>query len=254
MLVSWSYMRWTLAGSAIALLTACSEPSDLPKQAAQLASSPGLVQKTVKVQGAPITVTWRQANPVEAEARGNIPPEQPVEAAATAIRLATGCRVPTEGVDFGKAVFFEADGNVRFTLGMDCSTKVAGTPQAGANALNQNDILLAAAVEEAVRAVVGNPTPRTPALAQRADAQQTAAVVAEPAVATTASQPSPEPAVFQPSTSAQTNAEPELYEGSPIAAFTPAQIQSYCQQDWTTRIAADGRTQYNPCTQRSAFR
>ena len=47
---------------------------------------------------------------------------------------------------------------------------------------------------------------------------------------------------------------PPLFEGSSYAAFTPAHIQAYCQQSWTTRIAASGRTEYNPCTQRSAFR
>ena len=59
------------------------------------------------------------------------------------------------------------------------------------------------------------------------------------------------PAPVQPTVS---NPAAELYEGSPYSAFSPSDIQAYCGQDWTTRIAANGRTEYNPCTQRSAFR
>lgn len=44
-----------------------------------------------------------------------------------------------------------------------------------------------------------------------------------------------------------------LFEGTSYALFTPQQISAYCAQSWTTRTAADGRTEYNPCTQRSAF-
>ena len=47
---------------------------------------------------------------------------------------------------------------------------------------------------------------------------------------------------------------PPLFEGSSYSAFTPEQISSYCEQNWTTRFGPGGRTEYNPCTQRSAFR
>ncbi|MEM9061329.1 MAG: hypothetical protein AAGD13_12780 [Pseudomonadota bacterium] len=47
---------------------------------------------------------------------------------------------------------------------------------------------------------------------------------------------------------------PPLYEGSSYAAFTKEQISAYCAQDWSTRNGPDGRTEYNPCTMRSAFR
>ncbi|MEM7211330.1 MAG: hypothetical protein AAF479_05440, partial [Pseudomonadota bacterium] len=47
---------------------------------------------------------------------------------------------------------------------------------------------------------------------------------------------------------------PPLFEGTEYTAFTPEQLQAYCQQSWQMRISASGRTEYNPCTQRSAFR
>lgn len=46
---------------------------------------------------------------------------------------------------------------------------------------------------------------------------------------------------------------PPLYEGSFYNAFTPQQIQSYCQQNWETRATSSGRTEYNPCKRRDAF-
>lgn len=46
---------------------------------------------------------------------------------------------------------------------------------------------------------------------------------------------------------------PPLFEGSSYAAFTPEQLQAYCQQSWQTRTGTTGRTEYNPCTQRAAF-
>jgi len=47
---------------------------------------------------------------------------------------------------------------------------------------------------------------------------------------------------------------PSLYEGAPYAAFTEAQIAEFCKQDWRTRRMAGGRTEYNPCFERRAFR
>lgn len=46
---------------------------------------------------------------------------------------------------------------------------------------------------------------------------------------------------------------PPLFEGTSYALFTPAQIEAYCQQSWRTRVTPDGRTEYNPCSERSAF-
>ncbi|MEM9097312.1 MAG: hypothetical protein AAGC79_02215, partial [Pseudomonadota bacterium] len=46
---------------------------------------------------------------------------------------------------------------------------------------------------------------------------------------------------------------PSLTEGSSYASFTEDQIAAYCAQDWDIRRNAEGRTEYNPCTQRSAF-
>ena len=46
---------------------------------------------------------------------------------------------------------------------------------------------------------------------------------------------------------------PPLFEGTSYALFTPEHIQAYCMQNWRTRPSSDGRTEYNPCTERSAF-
>lgn len=45
-----------------------------------------------------------------------------------------------------------------------------------------------------------------------------------------------------------------LFEGSPYAAFTAAELARYCAEDWEERIAPSGRTEYNPCRRRDAFR
>ena len=47
---------------------------------------------------------------------------------------------------------------------------------------------------------------------------------------------------------------PQLYEGSPLGAFSQEQIAWFCEQDWRERIAQDGRTEYNPCHRREMFR
>lgn len=49
-------------------------------------------------------------------------------------------------------------------------------------------------------------------------------------------------------------AMPPLFEGSRYADFTPEQISAFCGEDWETRISASGRTEYNPCHRRDAFR
>lgn len=61
-----------------------------------------------------------------------------------------------------------------------------------------------------------------------------------------------QPAPPQPTFPAVEGAGP-LFEGSAFA-FTQAQLQTFCGQDWRTRIGADGRTEYNPCFERRAFR
>ncbi len=44
------------------------------------------------------------------------------------------------------------------------------------------------------------------------------------------------------------------YEGSPFSAFTASDIERLCAEPWETRVSADGRTEYNPCKRRDAFR
>ena len=46
---------------------------------------------------------------------------------------------------------------------------------------------------------------------------------------------------------------PRPLEGERLAAFSAEQMRGYCAQTWETRVAADGRTEFNPCTRRDAF-
>ena len=45
-----------------------------------------------------------------------------------------------------------------------------------------------------------------------------------------------------------------LFEGSPFSAFDADDIVRFCAENWETRTADDGRTEYNPCKRRDAFR
>ncbi|MEM7023869.1 MAG: hypothetical protein AAF637_14935 [Pseudomonadota bacterium] len=47
---------------------------------------------------------------------------------------------------------------------------------------------------------------------------------------------------------------PSLFEGSPFSAFDASDIERYCAERWETRVAPDGRTEYNPCRRREVFR
>lgn len=47
---------------------------------------------------------------------------------------------------------------------------------------------------------------------------------------------------------------PSLFEGTRYDAFSPQVIQAYCAQPWETRSSPLGRTEYNPCYRRDAFR
>ena len=62
------------------------------------------------------------------------------------------------------------------------------------------------------------------------------------------------PVAAQPVPLAAAAQTPLLYEGSPFSAFTATDIERYCAASWETRTAADGRTEYNPCKRRDAFR
>ncbi len=47
---------------------------------------------------------------------------------------------------------------------------------------------------------------------------------------------------------------PPLYEGSDYSAFSKELLERYCKEGWRTRTAPSGRTEYNPCYRRDAFR
>jgi len=240
--------RPALAAGMLALaLSACGGDRPAPPP-------PALSQQIVEVEGVPVTVLWRRDLPVRAEASGLIPPDRAAAYASDAILRATGCRAETDEATDGQSIVVGEDGVLRIALPINCAAPVAAArpapetiattavpPPGGApqTAIAAADPTMAAAVERAVRQVLADRAPSAPAPAPAAAAPAPAA-------------PSPEPAA-QPG-AAPPRPAPELYEGSPYAAFTPAEIQAYCDQGWDTRIAPNGRTEYNPCTRRDAFR
>lgn len=46
---------------------------------------------------------------------------------------------------------------------------------------------------------------------------------------------------------------PRPIEGARLSSFSDTQMNAYCGQDWQERVAADGRTEFNPCTRKDAF-
>ena len=60
-------------------------------------------------------------------------------------------------------------------------------------------------------------------------------------------------AALTPVADVSAEAGPALYEASPLAAFTPGQIYGFCVEPWESRVAANGRTEYNPCRRPDAF-
>lgn len=197
-------------------------------------SEPDSTASTVIVQGTKIAVNWDRATARQATAVGTITSDEPVLLAARAIEKVTGCTAQADEATLGQSVFIRSDGQLELTLGIDC-TLVAATAQNTAPAPSRAEAVadtqrMAAAVEKALRQVAAEPSSRPVTQA-----------VAKPTRQATV----PAPASRTPAL---------LYEGSPYAAFTAAEIQAYCGQGWTTRVAANGRTEYNPCTQRSAFR
>ncbi|MEM7056099.1 MAG: hypothetical protein AAF557_00795 [Pseudomonadota bacterium] len=181
-------------------------------------------KNTVTIDGDEVVVSWDRGSAEQATAVGTITSDEPVLVAARAIEAVTGCAAQASEATLGESIFIRSDGQLELTLSIDCTKVVSAAQNAQPQAAVQDasdSKRMAAAVEEAIRQVVAQPTSQ---------------------------QPTAQPAVLQAPGVA------ELYEGSPYSAFSATDIQAYCGQDWTTRVAADGRTEYNPCTQRSAFR
>lgn len=179
---------------------------------------------SVAIEGNTIDVTWDRATAQEATATGVITSDEPVLVAAKAIEKVTGCVANADAATLGESIFVRADGQLQLTLGIDCTqvtTVSQNTPVQTISAQASDQDRMAAAVEAAVRQVVAEPSSRV---------------------------------LAQTTSAGGTRGGAQLYEGSPYAAFSAAEIQTFCGQDWTTRVAANGRTEYNPCTQRSAFR
>lgn len=64
----------------------------------------------------------------------------------------------------------------------------------------------------------------------------------------------PEPEAVSPVKFPVVAGSPPLFEGGKYSDFSPEQISAYCAQDWSARVNAAGRTEYNPCKRRDAFR
>ncbi|MGF1553536.1 MAG: hypothetical protein ACFBWO_13720 [Paracoccaceae bacterium] len=100
-----------------------------------------------------------------------------------------------------------------------------------------------------VRVAFDDPAPRTPG---GVIAPPVAPAVEEGTAAVVTAMDAPRETAAAPAVAASQAAS--LLEGARYAAFTEAQIADYCTQDWTTRTNREGRTEYNPCHERSAFR
>lgn len=203
--------------TALALITALSACGGDQRQSATDANS-------VIVEGNKVSVSWDRTTAEQATAVGTITSDEPVLVAAQAIEQVTGCAAKADEATLGDSIFIRSDGQLQLTLGIDC-TQVASVAQNSPSRVSTGTAFdsdrMSAAVEAAVRQVVAQPS---------------TSVSAQPPVARSLS------------------GTAQLYEGSPYSAFTASEIQAYCGQDWTTRVAENGRTEYNPCTQRSAYR
>jgi len=179
---------------------------------------------SVAIEGSKVSVSWDRATAKEATAVGVITSDEPVLIAAQAIERITGCAAKADEATLGDSIFIRSDGQLQLTLGIDC-TQVASvaqtTPSRDSAATTSDSSRMAAAVEAAIRQVVSQPS---------------------------------RPVSAQPAVARSVSGQAQLFEGSPYAAFSATDIQLYCGQDWTTRVAENGRTEYNPCTQRCAFR
>lgn len=121
----------------------------------------------------------------------------------------------------------------------------------------------APAAEPSAPVRVAEPTPASPTpVAASAPAPSSApspAPVAAPEPTTQVAAAPAEPSRATPTLPRASNppslaGAPSLYEGASFAAFTPQQISEFCRQDWKMRRKPGGRTEYNPCHMRSAFR
>lgn len=172
--------------------------------------------KNVTIEGNQISVSWNRATAKEATAIGAITSDEPVLIAAQAIERVTGCAAKADEATLGDSIFIRSDGQLQLTLGIDCTRVVS----------------------------VAQNTPSQIPERTSSDSKRMAAAVEEAI----------RQVVAQPAVARSKTGSAQLYEGSPYGAFSATDIQSYCGQDWTTRVAENGRTEYNPCTQRSAFR
>lgn len=89
---------------------------------------------------------------------------------------------------------------------------------------------------------------RAPAASTPSNTRVQKPKVREDAAALTAIKPADPQSAAPP-----VSGSPPLFEGTSYALFSPSQIAEYCAQSWRTRQTASGRTEYNPCTEKSAF-
>ncbi len=102
---------------------------------------------------------------------------------------------------------------------------------------------------------IAAPPPQVDAVSATPEPAPAAAPTPAPQVAAAPAQPArPTPTLPRAANPPALGVVPSLYEGASYAAFTPQQIAEFCQQDWRTRRKPGGRTEYNPCHERGAFR
>ncbi|MEM9063574.1 MAG: hypothetical protein AAGD13_24205 [Pseudomonadota bacterium] len=216
----------------LVLLAACgSSETDVVSEAPQ----PELYSTIIEADGVPFEVSWDRRDRTRATARIFGVPESQTFDPTIVIQQATGCRVRE------RPKRIPAEGTVpTYMAAIDC------TPGRGLDDA------------EAVR---------SRELAREIDLALNA-IAAEPARAV---QPAEPTATLEPPRPAQTSAAPAtqqataplpvsipvahvLFEGSAYAQFNATDMERYCAETWETRLAPDGRTEYNPCLRRDAFK
>ena len=209
-------------------LAGCGGEAPKPEAAAE----PNLFRTVIEAEGIPFEVSWDRNDRSQATARVFGAPGGVVVDPSNIVIQATGCRVT--GLPVRVAT---TDDIPTYTVATNCAP--AEVRNAEEAALSRE---LAREIDLALTLVAQQPVQPVAA----AQPVQTATVAVQPAQPVSASEP-----VFEP---VAVGEAPALFEGSPFAAFTATDIERYCAEGWETRIGTDGRTEYNPCTRRDAFR
>lgn len=192
----------------------CSSRAE-PGTDAALLAGPNIYRTVIEAEGYPVEIAWDRVDRSRAQARMFGFSEGVAIDPTGLVEQATGCRAVSAPEPVAVS-----DGVPTYFVGTDCSP---GRAKSTAEA--EQSAKLAREIDMALNEVAAEP----------AAAVAPAAVTGVPATAA--------PVLAQ-----------SLFEGSAYSAFTPADIQRYCGEPWETRIGEGGRTEYNPCKRRDAFR